>query len=136
MSGEADTRATLLGRLRRDPTDQVAWQQFVERYGRQVYRWCRHWNLSQVDAEDVNQMVLVKLADKYDGKDRWYLEALGIGATGREEAVLAAWQKDGKNKSDEVAKGLIWRLAPADSPGKTANAGGNAPFAKAPEAAR
>ncbi len=80
--------------------------------------------------------VLVKLADKYDGKDRWYLEAIGIGATGREEALLTAWQKDGKNKDDAVGKGLTWRLTPADAPAKTASAGGAGPFARTPEAAR
>ena len=41
--------------------------------------------------------VLVKLADKYDGTDRWYLEAFGIGATDREEEVLTAWKKDHQN---------------------------------------
>ena len=40
--------------------------------------------------------LLVQLADRYDGKDRWYLEALGIGATGREEEFLDAWKRDGK----------------------------------------
>ncbi len=55
--------------------------------------------------------VLVKLADRYDGKDRWYLEAIGIGATDKEEQLLAAWKKDGKNAGDaEVANNLTWRL--------------------------
>lgn len=52
------------------------------------------------------------LAQKHDGKDRWYLEALGIGATGREEACMAAWMKaagkDGWNTS--VGRDLIWRV--------------------------
>ena len=54
--------------------------------------------------------VLVALADKYDGKDRWYLEALGIGAEGRETAVLEAWKTDGTNKDPQVAEKLAWRL--------------------------
>lgn len=58
------TRATLLARLRQDPTDQVAWDAFVERYGRHVYRWCRQWRLQDADAEDVTQEILVKLARK------------------------------------------------------------------------
>ena len=37
--------------------------------------------------------MLVKLANQFDGEDRWYLEAIGIGATGKEEALLAAWEK-------------------------------------------
>jgi RNA polymerase sigma-70 factor (ECF subfamily) len=58
------TRITLLARLRQDPTDQAAWEMFVERYGRRIYRWCRLWKLQDADAEDVTQDVLVKLARK------------------------------------------------------------------------
>ena len=35
----------------------------------------------------------VELAAQYDGKDRWYLEALGIGEKGKETACLHAWLK-------------------------------------------
>jgi RNA polymerase sigma-70 factor (ECF subfamily) len=58
------TRVTLLARLRQDPTDQAAWDEFVERYGRHIYRWCRQWKLQDADAEDVTQDILVKLAQK------------------------------------------------------------------------
>src|SRR5262245_52705811 len=58
------TRVTLLTRLRQDPTDQAAWDVFVERYGRHIYRWCRQWQLQDADAEDVTQDILVKLARK------------------------------------------------------------------------
>jgi RNA polymerase sigma-70 factor (ECF subfamily) len=58
------THATLLGRLRQDPTDQTAWDVFVERYGRHIYRWCRQWNLQDADAEDVTQNILMRLTQK------------------------------------------------------------------------
>src|SRR5215469_5803461 len=58
------TRATLLTHLRDDPHDQAGWDEFVERYGRHIYRWCRQWNLQDADAEDVSQNILVKLAQK------------------------------------------------------------------------
>jgi RNA polymerase sigma-70 factor (ECF subfamily) len=58
------TRETLLARLRHDPTDQAAWGEFVEHYGRHVYRWCRQWQLQDADAEDVTQEILLKLAQK------------------------------------------------------------------------
>jgi RNA polymerase sigma-70 factor (ECF subfamily) len=58
------TRVTLLARLRQDPTNQAAWNEFVERYGRHIYRWCRYWKLQDADAEDVTQDILVKLAQK------------------------------------------------------------------------
>jgi len=56
------TSPTLLGRLKRVPTDETAWADFAERYGRKIYGWCRWWRLQEADAEDVTQQVLVKLA--------------------------------------------------------------------------
>ncbi len=61
---DSKTRITLLGRLRRDPTNQATWAEFVEHYGRKVYGWCRKWNLQDADAQDVTQNVLLKLAAK------------------------------------------------------------------------
>lgn len=55
------TSSTLLRRLRESPTDEAAWDAFVERYGRLVYGWCRKWGLQDADAEDVTQVVLVEL---------------------------------------------------------------------------
>jgi RNA polymerase sigma-70 factor (ECF subfamily) len=58
------TSPTLLDRLRQEPADEAAWAQFVERYGRQIYAWSRHGGLQEADAEDVTQMVLVRLAEQ------------------------------------------------------------------------
>jgi RNA polymerase sigma-70 factor (ECF subfamily) len=58
------THVTLLTRLRQDPSDQAGWDEFVERYGRHIYRWCRQWKLQDADAEDVTQDILVKLTQK------------------------------------------------------------------------
>ena len=85
MSGEslARTNPSLLGRLRRDHADPQAWSDFVRRYGADILRWCHKWHLQDADAEDVAQMVLVKLAQKlrtfdYDAKRsfRAYLKTL------------------------------------------------------------
>jgi RNA polymerase sigma-70 factor (ECF subfamily) len=56
-----------LARLRQAPADQAAWAEFVDRYGRKVYGWCRHWGLQEADAQDVTQDVLVRLAEKMRG---------------------------------------------------------------------
>jgi RNA polymerase sigma-70 factor (ECF subfamily) len=61
------TRVTLLTQLRQDPSDQAGWDEFVERYGRHIYRWCRQWKLQDADAEDVTQEILVKLTQKLRG---------------------------------------------------------------------
>jgi len=36
---------TLLGRLRRDPNDQAAWNDFVARYRPQILQWCLRWRV-------------------------------------------------------------------------------------------
>jgi RNA polymerase sigma factor (sigma-70 family) len=66
MSGPSDpqTSPSLLGRLRQAPTDQAAWGEFVDRYGRKIYAWCRQWHLQDADAQDVTQTVLVRLAQR------------------------------------------------------------------------
>jgi RNA polymerase sigma-70 factor (ECF subfamily) len=66
MGGQHDsgTRITLLGRLRRDPTNQAAWGEFVAHYGPKIYGWCRKWSLQEADAQDVTQNVLLRLAQK------------------------------------------------------------------------
>jgi RNA polymerase sigma-70 factor (ECF subfamily) len=66
---DSRTSATLLGKLRQVPADQAAWEEFADRYGRKIYGWCRGWNLQEVDAEDVTQIVLLKLAAKMQNFD-------------------------------------------------------------------
>src|SRR5262245_37065335 len=56
------TRPTLLGRLRVNPNDEVAWAEFVESYGRKIYEWCRAWGLQESDAQEVTQDVFVNLS--------------------------------------------------------------------------
>jgi RNA polymerase sigma factor (sigma-70 family) len=63
-AGEPRTSPSLLGRLQQAPADQSAWVEFVDRYGRKIYGWCRQWGLQDADAQDVTQMVLARIADK------------------------------------------------------------------------
>jgi RNA polymerase sigma factor (sigma-70 family) len=60
----ARTSPSLLGRLRQDRADELAWSEFVRRYAPQILQWCRKWKLQEADAQDVTQTVLVKLAEK------------------------------------------------------------------------
>ena len=49
-------------------------------------------------------------AVQYDGKDRWYLEALGIAADKLWDADFAAWMKLVNNKWDTPAgRDIVWR---------------------------
>jgi putative membrane-bound dehydrogenase-like protein len=50
------------------------------------------------------------LALQYDGSDRWYLEALGIGARGNEDACFEAWRREiGDRWNTPAARDIIWR---------------------------
>lgn len=51
-----------------------------------------------------------ELAMQHDGKDRWYLEALGIGAERNEDEFLSAWLKRvGDNWNTPAGRDIIWR---------------------------
>ncbi|HET8854526.1 MAG TPA: PVC-type heme-binding CxxCH protein, partial [Salinimicrobium sp.] len=52
-----------------------------------------------------------KLALQHNGDDRWYLEALGIGADQQWDAFYAAWlEKAGENPLEDAGKrDIIWR---------------------------
>src|SRR5215467_6903267 len=60
----AETRTSLLSRLRCAPQDPSAWDDFVGQYGPRIVAWCRRWGLQEADAQDVSQEVLVLLAVK------------------------------------------------------------------------
>ena len=60
---DSQTHETLLARLAQSGGDnQAAWLEFVDRYGRKIYGWCLRWGLQDADAQDVTQIVLLKLA--------------------------------------------------------------------------
>ena len=57
------------------------------------------------------------LALQHDGKDRWYLEALGSSADGQWDAFLAAWlDKVGDKVNSDAARDILWRSRGTDSP--------------------
>jgi RNA polymerase sigma-70 factor (ECF subfamily) len=70
------TSITLLGRLRDQPADPKAWEDFVVRYRRPIYAFCLARSLQPADAEDVTQQVLARLRLKlrdfrYDPKRKF-----------------------------------------------------------------
>ena len=51
-----------------------------------------------------------ELAMQHDGEDRWYLEALGLGAQGNEAAYFDAWLKRvGSDWNTKAGRDIIWR---------------------------
>lgn len=50
------------------------------------------------------------LANQHDGVDRWYLEALGIGAAGYDDLFFETWLKEnGNNLNTKAGRDIIWR---------------------------
>jgi putative membrane-bound dehydrogenase-like protein len=50
-----------------------------------------------------------QLASQHDGKDRWYLEALGIGAELQWDAFLATWLQSKPDLSSAASRDIVWR---------------------------
>ncbi|MGB3849802.1 MAG: PVC-type heme-binding CxxCH protein [Tunicatimonas sp.] len=52
-----------------------------------------------------------ELATQHDGQDRWYLEALGIGADEHAETRFQAWiDRVGDNWDTQAGRDIVWRL--------------------------
>jgi putative membrane-bound dehydrogenase-like protein len=51
----------------------------------------------------------VELASQYDGNDRWYLEALGIGADRNPDLFFNTWIKAEPDMEKKSSKDIVWR---------------------------
>ena len=60
-----------------------------------------------------------ELAAQHDGKDRWYLEALGIGADKQWDAYLGRYLKQAGSEPSNTPAGrdIIWRSRAKANPG-------------------
>ena len=106
----SQTRASLLGRLGRDPTDAAAWREFAQHYGRKVYQWCQRWGLQDADAQDVTQNVLVEVARqmrtfRYDPSKsfRGWLKTVAHGA-------WCDWVQSGRKQGKGSGDSGVWEL--------------------------
>ncbi|MBN84063.1 MAG: dehydrogenase [Planctomycetaceae bacterium] len=113
----ADVRLLALRIARRH---RLPVEAFVRRLVRddsaQVRRECAV-SLHRLESAESVQL-WVELATQYDGHDRWYLEALGIGEKGKEAACLKAWLKRvGTAWKTPAGRDIIWRSrAPQAAP--------------------
>ncbi len=84
----------LMAKLMRDPSPQVRREIALSLHGEK--------KIAQLWAA---------LAMQHDGRDRWYLEALGIGAAGNEEACFDAWLAMAcGNWNTPGGRDIVWRL--------------------------
>ncbi|MEM8965700.1 MAG: PVC-type heme-binding CxxCH protein [Bacteroidota bacterium] len=66
--------------------------------------------LRYLDSSEADE-VWATLATQHDGKDRWYLEALGIGADLHAESRFQAWiNKVGDDWDTPVGRDIVWRM--------------------------
>lgn len=56
---DSRTHLSLLVRLCDNSRRDEAWDVFANKYGGQIYRWCRHWGAEPADAEDITQETLL-----------------------------------------------------------------------------
>jgi putative membrane-bound dehydrogenase-like protein len=104
-----DLRITGLRVAREKSLDVISYvKKLVDDSSAQVRRECaialRH-NPSPEAAK-----LWAELAAQHDGKDRWYLEALGIGADKQEDRFFDAWlAKVGKNWNTPAGRDIVWR---------------------------
>ena len=54
------TRKTLIARVQ-DQQNERAWEEFIEIYKRYVYAVIRNMNISEADAADIHQKIMIKL---------------------------------------------------------------------------
>jgi putative membrane-bound dehydrogenase-like protein len=85
----------IVEKLVKDPSPQVRRELAIALYGNSSTKAAELW---------------ADLALQHDGKDRWYLEALGIGARGNEDATFLAWSdKIGTIWNTPAGRDIIWR---------------------------
>ena len=115
-SDNSDLRITALRAARQLKTDIVPYvKQLVNDPNPQVRRECAI-ALHRATSPDA-PVLWAQLASQYDGKDRWYLEALGIGAEGNWDSYYTAWVKQMNNDPLANAGGrdIVWRARTKES---------------------
>ena len=114
--GNPDIRITGLRIARELKFDVIPYvKQLAHDPSAQVRRECaialRHNSSPQAPA------LWAQLATQYDGKDRWYLEALGTGADKQWDAFLGAWlAQAGDNWNTPAGREIIWRSRSSKTP--------------------
>ena len=115
-----DIRLVAFRALRQKATDILPYAQKMAEDPSSAVRREVVLSLSGLPFEKTKSILLL-LVDGYDGKDRWYLEALGSALEGHgSEVYPSILQKFGGRKTDasqwkEPLASLVWRLHPAEA---------------------
>ena len=113
---DADIRITGLRIARELKMDVIPYlKKLAKDPSAQVRRECALalWHNESTEAPQI----WTTLAQQHDGKDRWYLEALGIGADKQWDKFMEAWlAKAGGNINTPAARDIIWRSRSKQTP--------------------
>jgi putative membrane-bound dehydrogenase-like protein len=91
-------------------------KRLVEDPSAQVLRECV-LSLRQIDSNESAQL-WTELAMRYEPGDRWYLEALGIAASGKEDACFGSWlNRVGEDWKTAAGRDIVWRSRASKTPG-------------------
>ncbi len=126
-SDNADLRITALRAARERKGDIIPYvKQLVNDPDAQVHRECAI--ALRLNKSSEAPALWAQLASKHDGKDRWYLEALGIGADGNWDSYYTAWLKQVGNDPIANAGGrdIVWRARTKESVPMLAKLAGDA----------
>ena len=115
-SDNSDLRITALRAARQLKADFIPYvKQLVNDPSAQVRRECAiALHLSKSSEAPA---LWAQLANQYDGKDRWYLEALGIGADNNWDSYYTAWikQLNGDPLANAGGRDIVWRARTKES---------------------
>jgi putative membrane-bound dehydrogenase-like protein len=112
---DADTRVTAFRALRRHHVEPLRHAAKLAADSSAAVRREVAVSLRDVPYAD-SAKILLELAKGYDGKDRTYLEAWGIGCTGKEAEMYQTLDKNFPGdplKWSAAYAGLVWRLTPS-----------------------
>lgn len=113
-SDNPDLRITALRAARANKADIIPYvKQLVNDPEPQVRRECSIALRRSMSPEAPE--LWAQLARQYDGKDRWYLEALGIGADGNWDTYYAAWAKQTDPLANASGRDIVWRARTKES---------------------
>jgi putative membrane-bound dehydrogenase-like protein len=113
---DADIRITALRTARELKLDVVSYvKQLAKDPSPQVRRECAI-ALRHNQSTDAPKL-WATLAQQHDGKDRWYLEALGIAADQQEDKFFDAWLSSvGDKWNTPAGRDVVWRSRATKSP--------------------
>jgi putative membrane-bound dehydrogenase-like protein len=112
-----DIRCMALRHLRTEKMDPIpAVKKLAKDSSAQVRRECA-LSLRHSKSPEAPKL-WAELAKQHDGKDRWYLEALGIAMDKSEDAYFDAWMNEVGDKWNSAAgRDIVWRSRTKKTPG-------------------